>query len=92
MPNEINKQKVYDTLREQISSRLIRAMDITEAEVAHLSLGELLNMLFLVHGAYGSTGNFNVTFGAAQKLVGPTMMWYEPEAKPAVAEPEQRVN
>ena len=91
MSHELKKQKMYDALREQVSARLVRAMDITDVDIANLSLGELLNMLFLVHGAFGSTGNFNVTFSAALKMVGQTMMWHEPDTKPAV-EPEERVN
>jgi hypothetical protein len=92
MPNESTKQKMYDTLRGQVSARLIRAMDIAEVDIANLSLGELINTLFLMHGDGGSTGNFSVSFGAALKMVGQQMMWHEPEAKAAVIEPEQRVN
>ena len=89
---ESNKQKIYDTLRGQVSARLIRAMDIAEADIAILSLGELINALFLMFGDGGSTGNFSVSFGAALKMVGQTMMWQEPDTKPAVIEPEKRVN
>jgi hypothetical protein len=89
---ESKKQKIYDTLRGQVSARLIRAMDIAEADIANLSLGELINTLFLMFGDGGSTGNFNVSFGAALKMVGQTMIWQEPDTKPAVVEPEQRVN
>ena len=92
MANESRTQKMYDALREQVSARLMRALDATEEDLANLSLGELINTLFLVHGDGGSTGNFSVSFGAALKIVGRTMMWYEPEAKSAVVEPEQRVN
>jgi hypothetical protein len=92
MANESRKQKIYDTLRGQVSARLIRAMDIAEADIGNLSLGELINTLFLMHGDGGSTGNFSVSFGAAIKLVGVELMWHEPEVKPAAIEPEQRVN
>jgi hypothetical protein len=89
---EFKKLKIYGTLRGQVSARLIRALDVAEADIANLSLGELINMLFLMHGDGGSTGNFSVSFGAALKMVGQTMMWQEPEPKPAVIEPKQRVN
>jgi hypothetical protein len=92
MANESRTQKMYDTLRGQVSGRLIRALDATEEDLASLSLGELINTLFLIHGDGGSTGNFSVSFGAALKFVGRTMMWYEPESKPVAVEPEQRVN
>lgn len=89
---ESKKQKIYDTLRGQVSARLTRAMDIAEADIANLSLGELINTLFLMFGDGGSTGNFTVSFGAALKMVGQTMMWQEPDTKLAVIEPAQRVN
>ena len=92
MVNESQKQKMYETLRGQVSERLMRALESPPENLENLSLGELINTLFLVHGALGSTGNFNVTFGAALKMVGREMMWHEPDAKPAVSEPEQRVN
>jgi hypothetical protein len=92
MSNESRRQKMHDTLRGQILARLMRALDTTEEDLANLSLGELINTLFLIHGDGGSTGNFSVSFGAALKIVGKTMMWQEPETKPAVIEPEQRVN
>ncbi|MBZ5659877.1 MAG: hypothetical protein LAO08_05660 [Acidobacteriia bacterium] len=92
MANESRIQKMYDTLRGQVSARLMRALDATEEDLANLSLGELINTLFLIHGDGGSTGNFSVSFGAALKIVGRTMMWHEPDTKPAVIDPEQRVN
>jgi hypothetical protein len=93
MANELKKEKICDALRGQVSARLIRAMDIAEGDIAHLSLGELINTLFLMHGDGGSTGNFSVSFGAALKMVGTELMWQEPAAnKVAIIEPEQRVN
>ena len=67
---ESKKQKIYDTLRGQVSARLIRAMDIAEADIANLSLGELINTLFLMFGDGGSTGNFSVSFGRLSKWLG----------------------
>jgi hypothetical protein len=92
MANESRIQKMYDTLRGQVSARLMRALNATEEDLANLSLGELINMLFLIHGNSGSTGNFNVSFGAAMKIIGRTMMWHEPDTMPATDESGQRVN
>ena len=92
MANEPKKQKIYDALRGQVSARLMRAVDISESDIANLSLGELINTLFLMHGDGGSTGNFSVSFGAALKMVGGELMWQEPAAnKAAIVEPAQRV-
>ena len=92
MAIESRKQKLYDTLRSQVSARLQRALDAAEEDLENLSLGELINTLFLMYGDRGSLGNSNVSFNAALKIVGEKLIWYEPEAKPAVIEPEQRVN
>jgi hypothetical protein len=90
--NESQTQKMYETLRRQVSARLMRVLDSSPENLEVLSLGELINTLFLIHGDGGSTGNFSVSFGAALKMVGREMMWHEPDTKPAVAEPERRVN
>jgi len=92
MANESRQQQIYDNLRGQISGRLIRALDATEDDLANLSLGELINTLFLMHGDRGSLGNCNVSFGGALKIVGEKMMWHEPDTKAAVIEPEQQIN
>jgi hypothetical protein len=72
-----------------VSRRLMRAVDISEADIANLSLGELINTLFLMHGDGGSTGNFSVSFGAALKIVGHAMMWQEPRVKPSIVDAEE---
>ena len=92
MVKEPKKQKVYDALRGQVSARLMRTVDISEADIANLSLGELINTLFLMHGDGGSTGNFSVSFGAVLKMVGHTMMWQEPGLKHSIVEAEEPVN
>ena len=91
MANESRIQKMYDTLRGQVSARLMRALDVTEEDLANLSLGELINTLFLIHGDGGSTGNFSVSFGAALKMVGQQMMWHEPDTNVIGIEPAQRI-
>ena len=89
--NEAKKQ-AYDRLRKLTSDRVVRALGIEDEDVAHLSLGGLVNIIFLMHGDGGSTGNFSVSFAAAVELVGMDLMWLQPEAKPAVVEPEEQVN
>ena len=86
------KNQAYDRLRKLTSDRIVRALSIADEDVAHVSLGGLINILFLMHGDGGSTGNFSVSFSAAVELVGMDLMWLEPEAKPSAVEPEHRVN
>jgi len=91
MAHESRKLKKRDTLG-QVSVRVFRALDVAEAHMANLSLGELINTLFLTHCDGGLTGTFSVSFGAALKMVEREMMWEKCEAKPAAVEPEQWVN
>jgi len=86
------KKQAYDRLRKLTSNRVVRALGIADDDVEHLSLGSLINILFLMHGDGGSTGNFTVSFAAAVELVGMDLMWLQPDAKPAVVEPEEQVN
>jgi hypothetical protein len=51
----------------------------------NLLLSQLINLLFLVHGDGGSTGNFNVSFAAAFELVGAELIWREPETEKVAA-------
>jgi hypothetical protein len=92
MNNESRKQKIYETLRGQVSARLTRTVGVTEGDLENLSLAEIINTLFLMHGDGGGTGNFSVSFAAAVKMVGRELMWQEPEVKPIAIEAEQRVN
>jgi hypothetical protein len=86
------KKQAYDRLRKLTSGRVVRALGIADEDVAQLSLGGLVNILFLMYGDGGSTGNFSVSFAAALQLVGMDLMWQEPETKPVISESEQQVN
>lgn len=48
-------------------------------DLMNLSLAQLINLLFLMHGDGGSTGNFVVSFAAALELVGAELIWHKPE-------------
>ena len=79
IPNDTKRQKVYDRLRKLTSNRITRGLGLADEDLVNLSLAQLINMLFLMHGDTGSTGNFNVSFGAALELIGPELVWHEPE-------------
>jgi hypothetical protein len=86
--NETKKQQTYDRLRKLTSDRVARVLGLADEDLANLSLGQLINLLFLMHGDGGSTGNFSVSFAAALELVGVDLIWYEPETARA-AVPQQ---
>ena len=72
-----SQQKIYQVMRHQVTARLVRA-DIPEANLAKLSLWELLNTLFILFGDGGTLGSFVPSFTSALKLVGQDLMWQEP--------------
>lgn len=72
--NDTRRQKAYDQLRKLTSDRIVRTLGLSDDELADLSLAQLMNLVFLIHGDCGSTGNFNVAFAAAVKLVGPELV------------------
>lgn len=77
--NVPQRQKACYRLRKLTSDRLARSLGLADQDLANLSLSQLINLIFLLHGDAGSTGNFSVSFAAAVELVGPELMWQEPE-------------
>jgi hypothetical protein len=74
-------------LRKLATGRIARALDLADEDLMNLLLSQLINLVFLMHGDGGSTGNFNVSFAAALELVGAELIWHEPETeKVAVAQ------
>lgn len=85
--NDTKRQKAYDQLRKLTSDRIARALGLADEDLVNLSLSQLINLLFLMHGDGGSTGNFSVSFAAALELIGPELIWHESETeKVAVAQ------
>ena len=79
IPNDTKRLDVYDRLRKLTSGRISRALDLEEGDLVNLSLAQLIDLLFLIHGDTGSTGNFNVSLGAAVELVGAERIWHQRE-------------
>ncbi len=73
------RQKAYERLRKLTSDRIARALNLANEDLVSFPLAHLINLIFLIHGDGGSTGNFNVSFAAAIELVGAELLWQEPE-------------
>jgi hypothetical protein len=83
--NDTKRQKVYEQLRILTTGRIARALGLAEEDLAKFSLSQLINLLFLMHGDTGSTGNFNVSFATAIELVGAELVWRAPEIEKVAA-------
>ena len=81
IPDDSKRQNAYNRLRKLTSDRIVRALGLADEDLVNLSLSQLINLLFLIHGDGGSTGNFNVSFSAALQLVGAELIWHEPETE-----------
>jgi len=78
------KQAVYQHILKAANKRLEQAIPGSEGAFAHLSLGAVLNLLFLIRGEWGSIGDFVTTQRALRASVGDDLLWAEPE-KPSPA-------
>ncbi len=61
IPNDSKRQKAYVHLGKLTSDRIARALGLADEDLVNLSLSQLINLLFLIHGDGGSTGSFNVS-------------------------------
>jgi hypothetical protein len=68
-------QHILSTLR----ARVAQALRTDEDKVASLSPGELLNILFLMNGHWGSIGDYTVTLRTLHTLIG-GLLWAKPES------------
>lgn len=71
----------YSQILKTLRRRLTAALKCTESEISHLTMAELLSLLFLLHGTFGSIGDFSTSFAALKKIVG-TAIWDEPKPEP----------
>ena len=71
------RQNVYEHILKAANRRLELAMPGSEGAFAHLSLGELVNLLFLMRGDWGSIGDFVTTQKALRASVGDDLLWAE---------------
>ena len=51
--NKTKKQQAYDRLRKLTSNRVARVLGLADEDLANLSLAQLINLLFLMHGDGG---------------------------------------
>jgi hypothetical protein len=68
-------QQILGTLR----TRVAQALRVDEDKIPCLSAGELLNILFLMCGQYGSVGDYITTLRTLRTLLG-DLVWAKPEA------------
>jgi hypothetical protein len=74
-------QYILQMLRKRLPPMLSDQADLTR-----LSISELLNLIFVLYGSWGSVGDFSTTFKALKKLVGEEQLWQDPTPTHSVSE------
>jgi hypothetical protein len=81
------RQNVYEQILKTANKRLEQAIPGSEGSYTQLSLGRVLNLLFLLKGEWGTIGDFWTTHQTLRALVGDDLLWAEPQ-KPSPAPAE----
>ncbi len=71
----------YEFILKMLRKRLPPALS-GQVELNNLSMSELLNLIFILYGTWGSVGDFSTTFKALTKIVGEEQLWKEPVVLP----------
>jgi hypothetical protein len=72
----------YDFILKMLRKRLPPSVS-DQPGFDSLSMSELLNLIFLMYGTWGTVGDFGTTFKALIKVVGEEQLWKEPVLLPA---------
>ena len=81
------RQYVYEQILKTANKRLEQAIPGSEGSYTNLSLGRVLNLLFLLKGEWGSIGDYWTTHQSLRATVGDDLLWAEPQkSAPAPAE------
>jgi hypothetical protein len=78
------RQNVYEHILKAANRRLEQAIPGSEGAFANLSLGAVVNLLFLLKGEWGSIGDFITTQRALRASVGDDLLWADPQNSPPV--------
>lgn len=81
-------RRAYDqwvTRSTELRTRVANALKCSEADVSNQTVAELLSLIFLLHGTYGSIGDFGTSFASIKKLIG-TAIWDEIKPEPEVTQ------
>jgi len=65
-------------VRKEITDRLIKSWNFTEAQLSDLSLFHLVNILMLLAGGYGYVGQFAPTIYALRETLGEDQVFDKP--------------
>jgi hypothetical protein len=78
------KQRLHSEILTLVRSRVAVNLHLEEADIPDMTLGRLMNLLFLVRGHNEDLGGFSSTMAALCDLVGPEAIWQPQSEKKTV--------
>ncbi len=74
-----DQEKIAKAIRIALESRLARTIHIAESDLPPMSLGEILNVLFALHGHCDIFGGYGSSAAGIVALIGPDTFWRRPK-------------
>jgi hypothetical protein len=68
----------YITVRKELTERLIRSWNFSEAQLSDLSIYHIVNILMLLAGQFGYLGQFSPTAYALREVLGEDLLYDKP--------------
>ena len=73
----MNTDTTYQIILKVLRKRLAQSLSMADAQLPAMSMAEVTNVLFVMHGAWGSIGDYTTTFKGLTALVGEDF-WIDP--------------
>jgi len=68
----------YIAVRKELTERLIRSWNFSEAQLSDLSIYHMVNILMLLAGQFGYLGQFGPTIHALREILGEDQVFDKP--------------
>jgi|GEM_PF-4605041 len=78
-----DQEKIAAVMRIALESRLARMIKVAESDLPPMSLGEILNVLFAMHGHCDVFGGYGSSAAGIVALIGPELFWRRPKTNSA---------
>jgi hypothetical protein len=81
----MSDETTYKIILKLLRKRLSQALSMSDAQLPIISMAELINVLFALHGTWGTIGDYTATFNGLTALIGDDF-WKNPTKVPGPAQ------
>ncbi len=81
-----DQEKIATVMQIALESRLARMIKVAESDLPPMSLGEILSVLFAMHGHCEVLGGYGPSAAGIVTLIGPEIFWRRPKTNSDSAE------